>query len=334
MINARQRKLLKALQASGQFSPIASYAQLLSCSTKTIFNDIKAINAELAEVCPASHIVTKQGTGIRLELAKCDENAFEHLMLLNAGSNMTSLERFYRGVYLIATHDRPQLTLDDLVHELFTNKTQMQIEIRRWNEMLSFFDVAIQSRKGSICLVGPEFTIRAAILFYFYQTTPYFQTQVVENALTQDVRLLSNAIIETIEQGDPTSYSAIARGSIGFYVSIALARMKQGHYVDRSIYDMTEDEIEAVGKIRTALEANLGKPVPTAEAHNILASRILSGMRHSTLPAKIDNTEAKALAHDLRDRTETLFDRVIDRHTAQALETLIFEASVVCVTRG
>lgn len=326
MINARQRKLLKALRTTGHFSPIARYAQLLSCSTKTVFNDVKTINAKLAETCPSSRIITKQGTGIRLELAIEDENGFEHLMLLSAGSNMTSLERFYRGIYLIATHSRIQLTLDDLARELFTNKTQIQAEIRHWNEMLSFFAVTIRSRKGSVTISGSEFNIRVAIIFYFYQTTPYFQTQVVENNLSHDVRLLSDAIIKLLEQSGITPYSAIARGSIGFYLCIALARMKKGCYVDREINGLVEEKDELICQIRAVLEGRLEKPVPNAEAHLFLSSRILSGMRHPTLPSGINNTEASILAHELRDRIEALFDQTIDRHTAQALETLIFQA--------
>lgn len=328
LINARQRKLLKALRANDQIVPIADYARLLSCSSKTVFNDIKALNAELEESCTASRITAKQGAGVRLVLDPNDENAFEHLMLLNAGSDMTSLERFYRGIYLIATHEHEQLTIGELARALFTNKAQIQLEIRRWNEMLSFFDIAVRSRKGSIHLVGPEFSIRAAIIFYFYQTTPYFQTQVVERTLADDTRALSDEILDTIEQSSHTPYSAIARGSIAFYIDLALSRMRRGRFAGQAFCDLPEEDREAIAQIRAVLEKGLGKTVPEAEAHLVMESRLLGGMRRSEPLSGTDSNEAGALARDLRNEVETLFDQTLERHTAQALETLMLQALI------
>ena len=326
MINARQKKLLTLLRASDQLTPIADYAQLLSCSPKTIFNDIKALNAELGESCPKSRIVAKQGAGVRLALDPNDENAFEHLMLLNAGSDMTSLERFYRGLYLIATHEREQLTIDELAHTLFTNKAQMQLEIKRWNEMLSFFDIAIRSRKGSIHLVGSELSIRAAIVFYFYQTTPYFQTQVVERTLAKDTRVLSDEILSIIEQNGRAPFSAIARRATMFYIDLALSRMRRGRFANQTFCNLAEENRATTEQIRAVLEKGLGKAVPEAETHLVMESRLLGGMRHGEPLNGADNSEAEALARDLRNEAETLFDQTLDRHTAQALETLMLQA--------
>lgn len=328
MINARQRKLLKALRANDQVTPIADYARFLSCSPKTVFNDIKALNAELEESCPASRIAAKQGAGVRLVLDPNDENAFEHLMLLNAGSDMTSLERFYRGIYLIATHEHEQLTIGELARALFTNKAEIQLEIRRWNEMLSFFDIVIRSRKGSIHLVGSELSIRAAIIFYFYQTTPYFQTQVVERTLANDTRALSNEILGVMERSGRTPYSAIARGSIVFYIDLALSRMRRGRFVSQTFRDFPAADRETIRLILAVLEKGLGRAVPDAEAHLVMESRLLGGMRHSEPLSEIDGGEAGALARDLRNEVETLFDQTLERHTAQALETLMFQALI------
>lgn len=328
MINARQKKLLKALQASDQLTPISDYAQFLSCSPKTVFNDIKALSAELEENCPTSRIITKRGAGVRLILDPNDENAFERLMLLNAGSDMTSLERFYRGIYLIATHEHEQLTTGELARALFTNKAQIQLEIRRWNEMLSFFDIVIRSRKGSIHLVGSELSIRAAIIFYFYQTTPYFQTQVVERTLAKDTRVFSDEILGIIEQSDQTPYSSIARRATMFYIDLALSRMRRGRFASQTFCDLVEEDRTITERIRAVLEKGLGKTVPEAEVRLVMESRLLSGLRHSEPLGGVDSSEAGALARDLRNEVETLFDQTLERHTAQALETLVLQAFI------
>lgn len=65
-INRRQANLLKTLVSTTSYLPTATLAGELSCSERTVRNDVAAINAFLEQNGLAARTASKRGTGIQL----------------------------------------------------------------------------------------------------------------------------------------------------------------------------------------------------------------------------------------------------------------------------
>lgn len=326
MINARQYSLLKELKEHPHFVSLKGYADIFSCSEKTISTDIKALNLVLASCGLKTRIETKRGSGARMVVLKGEDAALENAMLLNAGSAMTSYDRFYRGVLYLAMDMSVTCTVDELAAHLFTNRRRTQAEIRHWNHVLAFFGLAIKSRKRVLRLEGDEFALRTAILYFFYMVTPHYQHSVIERNLAEDTAVLSEQLLEIMEADRGVSYTRNARGAVRFYVDLAAARIRNGHQITEGSGASIACSSDSVERMRAVMERVLGVSVGIAEVSTIASSPVLGAMRDPRALTSYIDDDAKAFAYHLRDAMETRFGDSMDIEMVRSLESLVYQA--------
>lgn len=228
-MNTRQRKLLEEMLRLGHSETLAYFAQKLGCSTKTVTQDTKALNALLSAQGLETRVESKRGTGIVIRRASSDGNRLTELLELDEGSSMTNIERFYRGI-LFMSADKPDGCSDsELARHLFTNVRQIKVEITRWNDMLALFGQRVIRRRGLLLLTGEEAGLRAAVMYYFYLFSPAYQRKVLEMEVDDRVW---DALEKFSRAASPDGTAALSLNSehcVGFYIAFVLLRLRAGH---------------------------------------------------------------------------------------------------------
>lgn len=326
MINARQYELLKELKKCAHYVPLCHFAEKFACSEKTISTDIRALNLTLASGELCTRIETKAGNGVRMIVCGGEESALESVILLNAGNAMTSFDRFYRGILYLAREKPSSCTPDLLAAHLFTNRRNIQSEVRHWNNVLSFFGLAIKSKKGTLRIEGDEYALRIAILYFFYMVTPYYQHRVIEANLPEKARLLSEEILGIMLAKREVAYAPNAWSAFNFYMDLAAARIARGYRIEPTYELALADEEEAVEDIRTAMQESLMCSLPLSEAKLIVSSQVLGALRDPYALSNNLDTETREFVYGLRDVLERQFDTPLDVDTVRALESLSYQS--------
>ena len=135
-INRRQANLLKTLVSTTSYIPTATLAGELSCSERTVRNDVTAINAFLEQNGLAARTASKRGTGIQLNPSPAERERILGLVKERALAVDPALDRFYRGILLLICDYNGDYTVESLARAILTNKQQAQEDIRTWNDML------------------------------------------------------------------------------------------------------------------------------------------------------------------------------------------------------
>ncbi len=326
MINARQYELLKELKRFPHYVLLRHFAESLSCSEKTISSDIKALNVVLASNGLETRIETKPGSGVRLIVRAGEESSFETVMLLNAGSAMTSFDRFYRGILFLVLEKTASRTLDALAAHLFTNRRRVQLDIRHWNSVLAFFSLAIKGRKGSLFIEGDEYALRTAIMYFFYMVTPHYQQHVIEPSLSESTQGLARKLVDIMCLGQGTSYARNGQHAVLFYVKLAMARIRNDHQLPFDLEVDANCDEKTVKELHHAMERGLNCPVSMAEAKVIASSQVLGAMRDPQVLASFVDDETKVFVHTLRGAIERRYGAPIDIDTVKALESLSYQS--------
>ncbi|MEG0461567.1 HTH domain-containing protein [Gordonibacter sp.] len=326
MINARQYELLKELKKCAHYVPLRHFAEKFACSEKTVSTDIRALNLTLASGDLYTRIETKAGNGVRMIVRDGEGSALESVILLNAGNAMTSFDRFYRGILYLAREKPTSCTSDLLAAHLFTNRRCIQSEVRYWNNILSFFGLAIKSKRGTLRIEGDEYALRTAILYFFYMVTPYYQHRVIEASLSEKAQALSSKIMDIMLTKREISYARNARSAFGFYMDLAAARIACGYRVG-PVYEVPfaggDDVVE---NIRAAMEESLMCSLPISEARIIVSSQVLGALCDPCALAGELDGETREFAYSLRDVLERQFGTPLDMDMVRSLESLSYQA--------
>ncbi|MDY2777880.1 MAG: HTH domain-containing protein [Collinsella sp.] len=230
-MNTRQRRLLEEMLHLGHPETLAYFAQKLGCSTKTVTQDTKALNALLASQDLETKIESKRGTGIVLRRASSDGSRLTEFLELDEGSSMTSIERFYRGMLFISTVRPDGCTDAELARHLFTNARQIKVEIAHWNDLLALFGQKVVRRRGLLLLTGEEAGLRAAIMYYFYLFSPAYQRKIFEMEVDG---CIWDAVKKFSDAASPDGSAVLALNAehcVGYYLAFVLLRLRSGHSI-------------------------------------------------------------------------------------------------------
>lgn len=121
-INRRQANLLKTLVSTTSYLPTATLAGELSCSERTVRNDVAAINAFLEQNGLAARTASKRGTGIQLNPSPAERERILGLVKERALALDPALDRFYRGILLLICDYNGDYTVESLARAILTNK--------------------------------------------------------------------------------------------------------------------------------------------------------------------------------------------------------------------
>lgn len=329
-MNTRQCDLLGMLLAQPHYTPLEEYAERLSCSSKTVSHDVRALNVSFKAKGLASCIEGKRGSGIRLVVAPEEEVTLAQLMLLDVGNAMTSYERFYKGLSHLVMEGGRGCDVDDLAALLFTNKRQLSEDISHWNALLELFGQKIVHRRGMLVVEGGEYSLRAAVLYFFYLVAPYYQRATIEGYVSASAAEAMELLADVLGRVYGAAFSRNAVRAGAFYLAVAQRRIESGCAMGLGdIPGHLETEgpaTEAVLEVLAPFFEGLDDEHARAEAAVLLAAHAFSAMGDFEGLLPHVDAASRSYAHALRSALERTTGRPLPLMLAQSLEYLCFQA--------
>lgn len=229
-INRRQANLLKALVSTTSYIPTATLAAELSCSERTVRNDVGAINTFLEQNGLAARTASKRGTGIQLNPSPAERERILGLVKERALAMDPALDRFYRGILLLICDYHGDYTVESLARAILTNKQQAQEDIRSWNDMLYPYGARIE-RGHRLTVVGPEENLRFFVTHSLFELAPTAMKRRVEPQLFGDDRQFLFDEIEAVERTLDRPFTDNARHELAIYLQVMTLRIRKGKSV-------------------------------------------------------------------------------------------------------
>lgn len=226
-INRRQANLLKTLVYATSYTPTSTLAGELSCSERTVRNDIAAINSFLEQNGLAVRTASKRGTGIQLNPSPAERERILGLVKERALAMNPALDRFYRGILLLICDYRANYTVESLARAILTNKQQAQEDIRSWNEMLYPYGARIE-RGHRLTVAGPEEHIRFFVTHSLFELAPTAMKRRVEPQLLGEDRQFLFEEIEAVERTLDCPLTDNARHELAIYLQVMTLRIRKG----------------------------------------------------------------------------------------------------------
>lgn len=270
-MNIRQSTLMSHLLYLDHYTPVGELARVIGCSEKTIRTDAKTINEHLAHAGFTSHICGKRGNGIRMALTRGEQGRLEALVTDNAIEMRPRLERFYHGILLITCSPK-SFTVDSLARSLFTNKQQLQLDMKWWGFMLASFQLSL-NKKGRVSIEGPEIALRFFIVHFFYQLDRRMMQNHIEPAFMKNDAQFLKTVADEAERELGLQLSKNSRQQTSFYLKIMCERLRLRHPLDEP--PSTKPTHPALcKKLKARFERHLGMTIGEHEA--VLASNMFS----------------------------------------------------------
>ncbi|MDM5336383.1 BglG family transcription antiterminator [Fictibacillus enclensis] len=161
-MNARQKELLKVLLIENDgVLHIKDLAEQLSCSEKTVRNDLDKIEEYLRAEYADSRLIRKPGLGIAIESTEEDRAAL--LSTLLSAESKTNEERLFEIAYALVTSDKP-VTLQYFADRYYVAKAAVKKDLEIIADWLQRYELELVSkpRIGHV-IVGTELKKRNAL---------------------------------------------------------------------------------------------------------------------------------------------------------------------------
>lgn len=321
-MNVRQSTLLNHVLYLEHYTPVGELARIIGCSEKTVRTDAKAVNEHLIHAGFSSRIGSKRGNGIRMVLAHGERGRLEAMVADSAIEMRPRLERFYRGMLLIACSPKAY-TVDTLAHALFTNKQQLQMDMKWWGFMLNPFHLALRKRERLI-IEGPELSLRFFIEYFFYKLDRrMMQNHIEPTFMSQDTQFLKT-IVDEAEQEMGLQLSKNSRQQTSFYLKVMCARLRLGHALEAD-FKFEAAHPALAGKLKARFERHLATPVNDHEI--ALASNLFSCGTWQWSNRNIEEYEPSDSTVKLVKRIEA----VLERKFGHAPDTSLHQRLLVLV---
>lgn len=214
-----------------QYRPISLLARSLSCSEKTVRNDIARINRTLEKHSLASRVEGKRGSGVRFDLHSGERPRIDYLVAEDKSHAELKVERFCRGVLLIGMHPTGYST-DALAQMLYTNVKRLREELSFWRSILNLYGADIARSAGTLRLTGKEWAIRYALMLGVYTMAPTPLQHALESELLFDDHAFFEASVRRIEHILHSRLSSNARRQLIAYLALSVKRVSQGFIID------------------------------------------------------------------------------------------------------
>ena len=267
-MNVRQGALLRELLEASEFQTCDYFAGRLGCSERTVRNDVKVIAAFLQHEGFSSQIVGKRGAGMRLVPVQGEANRLVRVLDESEFSMQPRFERLCQEMTMFAcapgTH-----TAESLAHRLYTNKQQIQADVRWWQRILAPYGISLTTGR-SIALEGAEWVVRGFVMSVLFSFSARAIKQRIEPWLTgegvskHDQGFYERCIDEA-QESLGFRFSSNAQWQLTVYLKIAVARIRLGYTISshashRALSPYFSD-------LRGRLERHFGITVSLAEMH-------------------------------------------------------------------
>ena len=160
-MNLRQSKLLEKIIDESQFVTADILAKYFSVSTKTIYNDINALNDFLLQL--NIQIEKESGKGIRLEVSSAQKraisNSLEHTNFSIEGRNLTKLERQWDIIETLCFKNKA-IDILDWALDHFISEASIRRDIDELGKELISYGIQIVHKGFEYSMVGEEDSLR------------------------------------------------------------------------------------------------------------------------------------------------------------------------------
>lgn len=267
-MNVRQGALLRELLEASEFQTCDHFASRLGCSEKTVRNDAKVISTFLRHEGFTSHIVGKRGAGLRLVLVQGEDNRLARVLEESEFSMQPRFERLCQEMIVFACSPGTH-TAESLARRLYTNKQQIQADLRWWQRTLSPYGIALTTGR-SITLEGAEWVVRGFVMSVLFSFSARAIKQRIEPSLTGEGvseydQTFYERCIDEAQESLGFRFSSNAQWLLTVYLKIAVARIRLGY----TIMTHTSHRVlsPCFADMRTRLERHFGITVSLAEMH-------------------------------------------------------------------
>ena len=320
-INTRQVNLLNLLLERTGYTPTSDISDTLSCSDRTIRNDMRAVNAFLTQMGIEAAVESKRGNGIKLAGTAPQRERIRDVIKERALSTNARLDRFYRGMLLLTCDYANQYTTESLARAILTNKQQAQDDLRAWNELLTPFGAQIV-RGRKISVEGPEEYIRFFIVYYLFELASTAMKRRIEPQLFCGNEDFFDSVVAQVEEELKTSYTDNARHQIMVYLQIMVLRTlkhkRVGGYVSGipPVFDEVADRIEQ----RFGIELPPSERGIVRDLFTVSTRRWTPDFQSTYRPSPQAEDLTETLFYALRDRFGTRPALHLDKPCAALIE--------------
>ena len=320
-INTRQVNLLNILLERTGYVPTSEISGTLSCSERTVRNDMRAVNTFLGQMGIDAAITSKRGNGIRLDGIASQRERIRGVIKERALSMDAGLDRFYRGMLLLTCDHEHRYTTESLARAILTNKQQAQDDLRAWNELLTPFGAQIV-RGRKISVEGPEEYIRFFIVYYLFELASTAMKRRIEPQLFGGNEGFFDELVTQVEHGLGTSYTDNARHQIMVYLQIMMLRTLKGKpiagYADGvpAIVDEVADRIEE----HFGIELTPGERGIMRDLFTVSTRRWTPDFQRTYRPSAEAEELTESLFYALRGRFDTRPALHLDKPCAALIE--------------
>jgi activator of the mannose operon, transcriptional antiterminator len=324
---SRHKQLLKQLLAAHTHTSVATLANQLVCSEKTIRNDLKALDEFLSEKYPNIVIERKPSVGVIIRGKETEKQKLLHDLTRLEETNPSQDYRKLQFIKILLTEDKP-VTMQQLAERFYISKSAIQNDLEEIEQWLQSFGlVLIRKPNLGIKVEGTEQAWRTALsrlvellVDHSYYIFDAKQLKLIEDVLKPyELALIEKEIRKMDEwlEFPLTDQSVI---SLTVHIAIAIKRIKTGHRIDINANQLQElqmkPEYRLAEQLAKQIEQWVAVKIPDEEIGYITLHLLGARLRYDQtnekkdieqLLIKMDNEAlqiVKELIHDISLHTD------------------------------
>lgn len=316
MLNERQAKLARLLVHEPSYKTIKQYAEILSMSYKTVFNDMQVID-EFFQGYDIS-IEKKPRCGIRLQLR--DEQRDELQALLTSsqdqGDHYLSLQHRRDQIMLGYLWNEDFVSIQSLSNTYFVSTSSIVNDIEMIQKSLSRYALDLHKSSKGTKIQGSEINIRKALVDYVevflhthmanpqrYQMLQdtFVNIHHIENINFMEIMLCLEDKMKDIEAVCKKTINEPYYTNAFLYLVIMVFRIKQGHCLvskEELLHpedELSKDEYEFTLQLVKTLENAFHIAISKIEMINIYRHLISGGLSKKEIEIVEKNTKENNL---------------------------------------
>jgi activator of the mannose operon, transcriptional antiterminator len=324
---SRHKQLLKQLLAAHTHTSVATLANQLVCSEKTIRNDLKALDEFLSEKYPNIVIERKPSVGVIIRGKETEKQKLLHDLTRLEETNPSQDYRKLQFIKILLTEDKP-VTMQQLAERFYISKSAIQNDLEEIEQWLQSFGlVLIRKPNLGIKVEGTEQAWRTALsrlvellVDHSYYIFDAKQLKLIEDVLKPyELALIEKEIRKMDEwlEFPLTDQSVI---SLTVHIAIAIKRIKTGHRIDINANQLQKlqmkPEYRLAEQLAKQIEQWVAVKIPDEEIGYITLHLLGARLRYDQtnkkkdieqLLIKMDNEAlqiVKELIHDISLHTD------------------------------
>ncbi|WP_196592160.1 BglG family transcription antiterminator [Pectinatus frisingensis] len=169
----RQRLLIKYLLETDDFTPVKVFAKNLSCSDKTIRNDLNYWESR--------GITIEKIAGKGIKIADTQKYLVNDILNQKQGSSISTKERRMKILFELLEGKQMRLSIQGLSDKYFVSKTSIVNDLQMIETQIAPYDLNLHKDVKGTSLAGSETNIRRALVDMINQFVKTNETNLLNN---------------------------------------------------------------------------------------------------------------------------------------------------------